>query len=71
MEVLNNEILIKICKTCTESKEIKLFRTHSKMCKMCYNRKNKERKQLIYYRKKYNNESLTIAEINFLMVMTG
>ena len=84
----NEEIIFKICKTCNESKEIKLFRQHYKDCRQCQHKKQAEnhlkgnklfyqRNQeklkktnlLNYYRKKYNNDNLSIPEINLLQVM--
>jgi hypothetical protein len=88
MQELNNELtILKICKTCNESKELSLYRPHTKDCRKCANKKKKnvtelnkkyyeknkeqlkEQNLINYYRRKYNNESLTVREINLLMVM--
>ena len=54
MQELNNELtILKICKTCNESKELSLYRPHTKDCRKCANKKKKNVTELNkkYYEK--------------------
>jgi hypothetical protein len=65
MQELNNEIIIlKICKTCNESKELSLFRPHCKSCRKCNNKKDIMNNSTIRNKRYYQNHKEELKKLN-------